>query len=51
MTKAEIIKEIETLDQRAYDCQRRGEAVNAQLAWREMNDLEQQLDDCAVAGD
>ena len=45
MTRDQLINEIESLDQRAYACQLRGETTNAQLAWLEMNDLEQELED------
>ncbi len=47
-TRNELINQIEAIDRRAYACQQRGETVNAQLAWFEMNDLEQQLEDCAI---
>ncbi|MEE8481884.1 MAG: hypothetical protein V3S12_00895 [Acidiferrobacterales bacterium] len=50
MTRTELINAIEKIDRRAYACQQRGDNINAQLAWREMNELEQQLEDCAVAG-
>lgn len=43
--RAELLVEIDELDQRGYDCQRRGDITNAHLAWGNMNALCQELEE------
>ncbi len=45
MNRDETIKEIERLDTEAYEANREGDKIKAQLLWGQMNDLEMMLDD------
>ncbi len=45
--RAALLDKIDELDRRGYECQRRGETTNAQLAWGNMNALSLDLDELA----